>query len=49
VTGTGDVLSAVTGALARHDIIAGQLRVEQASLDDAFVALTRRDQPVAGR
>jgi ABC-2 type transport system ATP-binding protein len=49
VTGTGDVLSAVTAALARHEIIAGQLRVEQASLDDAFVALTRRDQPVAGR
>ena len=49
VTGTGDVLSAVTAVLARHDIIAGQLRVEQASLDDAFVALTRKDHPVAGR
>jgi ABC-2 type transport system ATP-binding protein len=48
VTGTGDVLSAVTAVLARHEIIAGQLRVEQASLDDAFVALTRKHQPVAG-
>ena len=49
VTGTGDVLSTVTAVLARHEITAGQLRVEQASLDDAFVVLTRKDQPVAGR
>jgi ABC-2 type transport system ATP-binding protein len=40
VTGTGDVLAAVTSVLARHQIVAGQLRVEQASLEDAFVALT---------
>ncbi|HEY1644145.1 MAG TPA: ABC transporter ATP-binding protein [Streptosporangiaceae bacterium] len=40
VTGTGDVLSAVTSALAARRIVAGQLRVEQASLEDAFVALT---------
>lgn len=40
VTGTGDTLSAVTAVLARHGIVAGQLRVEQASLDDAFMALT---------
>jgi ABC-2 type transport system ATP-binding protein len=40
VTGTEDVLSAVTSVLARHQIIARQLRVEQASLDDAFAALT---------
>jgi ABC-2 type transport system ATP-binding protein len=40
VTGTEDVLSAVTSVLARHRIIARQLRVEQASLDDAFAALT---------
>ncbi|HEY7432778.1 MAG TPA: ABC transporter ATP-binding protein [Streptosporangiaceae bacterium] len=40
VTGTGDVLSAVTGVLARHGVVAEQLRLEQASLDDAFVKLT---------
>ena len=40
VTGTDDALNAVTSALARHQIVARQLRVEQASLEDAFVALT---------
>jgi ABC-2 type transport system ATP-binding protein len=45
VTGTGDVLSAVTSALAARRIVAGQLRVEQASLEDAFVALTGHGQP----
>jgi ABC-2 type transport system ATP-binding protein len=40
VTGTGDLLQAVTSVLARHRIVAAELRVEQASLDDAFVALT---------
>ena len=43
VTGTGNVLHAVTSVLARHQIIAADLRVEQASLDDAFLALTRGD------
>lgn len=42
VTGTGDVLTAVTSALARAGIMAEHLRVEQASLEDAFVALTSR-------
>ena len=42
VTGTGNVLNAVTSVLARHQIAAYQLRVEQASLEDAFVALTGR-------
>ncbi|HEX2130629.1 MAG TPA: ABC transporter ATP-binding protein [Actinophytocola sp.] len=42
VTGTGNVLLAVTTVLARHQIIAADLRVEQTSLDDAFVALTGR-------
>ena len=41
LTGTGDVLQSVTAALARAQIVAADLRVEQASLDDAFVALTR--------
>lgn len=42
VIGTGDLLQAVTATLARHQIIANELRVEQADLDDAFVALTGR-------
>jgi len=42
VTGTGDLLQAVTALLAQQGVIAGDLRVEQATLDDAFVALTGR-------
>ena len=40
VTGNDNALNTVTSALARHQIVARQLRVEQASLEDAFVALT---------
>ena len=40
VEGTGRVLGAVTAVLARNNIEAEDLRVEQASLEDAFVALT---------
>jgi len=40
VTGTGDVLHAVTSVLARNQIIAANLRLEQSTLDDAFVELT---------
>jgi ABC-2 type transport system ATP-binding protein len=42
VTGTGNLLHAVTSVLARHGIVAADLRIEQASLDDAFVRLTGR-------
>jgi ABC-2 type transport system ATP-binding protein len=42
VTGTANLLQAVTSVLAQHHVIAEDLRVEQASLDDAFVALTGR-------
>jgi len=42
VTGHGNVLHAVTSVLARNQIIAADLRVEQTTLDDAFVALTGR-------
>ena len=42
VTGTGDLLLAVTTTLARNKVVAADLRVEQTSLDDAFVALTGR-------
>jgi ABC-2 type transport system ATP-binding protein len=40
VTGTGNLLAAVVSTLARNQIVAADLRVEQATLDDAFVALT---------
>ena len=40
VTGTGDVVGAVTFALARAGIAAARLDVQRASLEDAFVALT---------
>jgi ABC-2 type transport system ATP-binding protein len=43
VTGTGDVLGAVTSVLARAGIVAQQLRIEQTSLDDAFIALTGQE------
>lgn len=42
VTGNGNVLQAVTSVLARHQIVVSDLRMEQTSLDDAFVALTGR-------
>ena len=42
MTGTGAMLNAITTLLARRGIVARQLRVEQASLEDAFVALTGR-------
>ncbi|WP_043515960.1 MULTISPECIES: ABC transporter ATP-binding protein [unclassified Actinoplanes] len=40
VTGTGNLLGAVSSMLAVHQIVANDLRLEQASLDDAFVRLT---------
>ena len=42
VTGTGNVLHAITSALVAADVIALELRLEQATLDDAFIALTGR-------
>jgi ABC-2 type transport system ATP-binding protein len=42
VTGVGNVLHAVTSVLARNQVIAEELRVEQVTLDDAFIALTGR-------
>ena len=41
VTGNSNALNAVTSVLARHQIVARQLRVEQASLEDPFPAPTR--------
>lgn len=40
VTGTGDLLLAVTAAVAAAGAVPADLRVEQATLDDAFLALT---------
>ncbi len=40
VTGTGSFIQAVTSVLARHHIVANDLRIEQANLDDAYLALT---------
>jgi ABC-2 type transport system ATP-binding protein len=42
VSGTGNLLGAVSGVLARHEIVAFDLRIDQAGLDEAFVALTGR-------
>lgn len=47
VTGTGNLLGAVTAALARQQIVAEELRVGQATLDDAFAALTGRGELAA--
>ena len=45
VTGTPDALLAVTSTLARHGVVAQELRVEQPSLEDAFVAVTSGADP----
>jgi ABC-2 type transport system ATP-binding protein len=42
VTGHSNALNAVTSVLARHQIVVHQLRVEQGSLEDAFLTLTGR-------
>jgi ABC-2 type transport system ATP-binding protein len=48
MTGTGNLVQAVTAALARNQIVANDLRLEQATLDDAFVTLTGRGLGVRG-
>jgi ABC-2 type transport system ATP-binding protein len=45
VTGNSGALNAVMSVLARNQIVAQQLRVEQASLEDAFLALTKGHGP----
>jgi ABC-2 type transport system ATP-binding protein len=40
LTGTDETVNAVVSLLARHHITAGQLRVADATLDDAFLDLT---------
>lgn len=44
VSGHGNLLHAVTAILARNQIVAADLRAEQDTLDDAFLALTRHMQ-----
>jgi ABC-2 type transport system ATP-binding protein len=41
IIGSGNLLHAVISVLARDGIVAAELTLEQASLDDAFVNLTR--------
>jgi ABC-2 type transport system ATP-binding protein len=40
VRGTGNVVHAVTALLAQRHVIANDLRIDQASLEDAYLALT---------
>ncbi|GAB3466596.1 ABC transporter ATP-binding protein [Actinophytocola sediminis] len=42
VVGSGNLVYLVIAALARNDIVAHSIQLEQPSLDDAFVALTGR-------
>jgi ABC-2 type transport system ATP-binding protein len=42
VAGRGQLLGSVAGALARAQVVAEDLRVDQRNLDDAFVAFTGR-------
>ncbi len=42
VTGSGDLLGAVVGALTRAGVVAEHLRVDRSGLEDAFVALVGR-------
>jgi ABC-2 type transport system ATP-binding protein len=49
VAGTENVVNAVTSVLATHRIVAEQLRVDQASLEDVFVSLTDHDERHAAR
>jgi ABC-2 type transport system ATP-binding protein len=44
VTGTSKALNAVISVLARNQIVAEQLRVEQANLEDAFLSLIKGDK-----
>lgn len=48
VTGTGNVVHSVTSLLAQRHVIAQDLRIEQASLEDAYLALTGDELVEAG-
>ncbi|GAA4914031.1 ABC transporter ATP-binding protein [Nesterenkonia rhizosphaerae] len=42
VTGTGNLLHVLTSSLARSGVVPADLRIQRASLEDAFIALTGR-------
>ncbi len=44
ITGTDDAVHSVTSLLAQRQIIAHELRIEQNSLEDAYLALTKEDK-----
>ncbi|MEA2002428.1 MAG: ABC transporter ATP-binding protein [Actinomycetota bacterium] len=44
VTGTGNVVHAVTSLLAQRHVIAEELRIEQNTLEDAYLTLTTGDR-----
>jgi ABC-2 type transport system ATP-binding protein len=48
VTGSGEFATGVTAALGRAQVVVADLRLEQRTLDDAFVALTGRPFDDAG-
>ena len=41
IAGTDDAVHAVTSFLAQRQIVAHELRIEQNSLEDAYLALTK--------
>lgn len=45
VTGTGNVVQAVSSLLAQRGVIAEELRVHQTTLEDAYLDLTNRETP----
>jgi ABC-2 type transport system ATP-binding protein len=47
VEGAGDLVAAVVAALVRDGVVPEQTRIEQSTLDDAFVALTADADAVA--
>ncbi len=49
VNGTGNVVHAVTALLAQRGVIAEELRIEQSSLEDAYLALTGNDNTALNR
>jgi ABC-2 type transport system ATP-binding protein len=48
VTGNGKMLFSIVALLASRQIIPDRLQVDQANLDDAFVAITGRQLETAG-
>lgn len=43
VTGNGDIVGTVVTALTQRQVVPANLKVDQANLEDAFVALTGRE------